>query len=218
MHDFDALIGTLRHAPGQPRRSMRRAYGLAVAGMCVLVASAGLAVLDALELPIRADYLSAITSPAVAAKQLLPLLLFFAAAPLTVLLMRPEASVGRWLYGAAVSLAVLPLLALVTLFNLPMDHWLTTIKGQSLVQCVVTIPSLATGLLLAQFIAMRQGAVTQPILAGVLAGVTAGALSAMIYAMICADDSPGFYGFWYTGGILISAAIGGLSGRYALRW
>lgn len=132
--------------------------------------------------------------------------------------MRPEASVGRWLYGAAASLAILPLLALVTLFNLPMDHRFSIIKGQSLVQRVVTIPSLAIGVLLAQFIAMRQGGVTQPILAGVLARVTAVALSAMIYAMICAYDSPGFNGFWFAIWVIISTAIGGLSGCYALRW
>ncbi len=131
--------------------------------------------------------------------------------------MRPEASVGRWLYGAAASLAILPLLALVTLFNLPMDHCFHHQRSKSGAMrghnsqsgdrgAVGTIHCHATG------------AVTQPILAGVLAGVTAGALSAMIYAMICAYDCPGFNGFWFAIWIIISTAIGGLSGRYALRW
>jgi hypothetical protein len=218
MSDFDALIDTLRPARKTKWRSLRSLYSLMLAAMTVIVAGVGLMVLDALALPIRNDYLAMIKTPTVAAKQLVPLILLLLAGPLTMLLMRPEAEVGRWIYAVALVLAVFPALAMLTLSSLPSGAWLTTIKGQSLMQCLVTVPSLSAALLAGQLITMRRGAVTQPVAAGMLAGLTAGAIAAIIYAMICADDSPGFYGVWYAVGIMIPGVIGAILGRFTLRW
>jgi len=50
------------------------------------------------------------------------------------------------------------------------------------------------------------------------AGAAAGAISAIIYAFICTEDSPAFYGLWYTVGILFAGAIGAAAGKLFLKW
>ena len=81
-----------------------------------------------------------------------------------------------------------------------------------------SISALSVGLIAAQITVLRNGAVTKPITAGAIAGAAAGAISAIIYAFICTEDSPAFYGLWYTVGILFAGSIGAAAGKIFLKW
>jgi hypothetical protein len=54
--------------------------------------------------------------------------------------------------------------------------------------------------------------------AGFACGLLAGAIGATAYAMACPEDSPTFLAVWYTLGIVLTSAVGAISGRWLLRW
>jgi hypothetical protein len=65
---------------------------------------------------------------------------------------------------------------------------------------------------------LRQGATTQPVLAGALAGALSGSLAAFIYALHCPDDSALFVALWYSLAIGITTLAGAFAGDRLLRW
>jgi hypothetical protein len=107
---------------------------------------------------------------------------------------------------------------LMELIVLPKPFWGARLIGSNGLVCLVSIPFFALPMLIAEILALRQGAPTQPALAGVVAGLFAGGVAAAIYAAHCPDDSPLFVALWYSLGIAIVALAGGLAGRIALRW
>jgi len=119
-------------------------------------------------------------------------------------------------------LAFVPLVlaagVLMEMMVLPVPSWGTRLIGSNGLVCLVSIPLFALPMLIAEIFALRQGAPTQPALAGVVAGLFAGGVAAAIYAAHCPDDSPLFVALWYSLGIGIVALAGGLAGRLALRW
>ena len=171
-------------------------------------------------LQLRPDYLAMLTEPMVLMKQAVPLLVLAVLLPRFSQAAHPDASLPRWaLPLAVVSLLVLPALFVAHLFVHPVADWFAMMQGGgSLMRCMIVVPMLTLVMLAGQIIALRQGAPSQPILAGMRAGLIAGAIATMIYAGFCAEDSPMFYGIWYTLGIVISAFIGGLAGRFFLNW
>jgi hypothetical protein len=54
--------------------------------------------------------------------------------------------------------------------------------------------------------------------AGFACGLLAGAIGATAYALACPEDSPTFVAVWYTLGIVLTSAVGAISGRWLLRW
>jgi hypothetical protein len=84
--------------------------------------------------------------------------------------------------------------------------------------CLTFIPLIGLGPLAAFLLALRNAAPTRPTLAGAVAGMVAGGLAATFYAAHCTDDSPLFVATWYTIGVAILTLIGGLAGRYLVRW
>jgi hypothetical protein len=119
-------------------------------------------------------------------------------------------------------LAFVPLVltagVLTELFVLPTASWCPKLVGSNGLVCLVSIPFFALPMLIAEILALRQGAPTRPTLTGVVAGLFAGGVAAAIYAAHCPDDSPLFVALWYSLGIAIVALVGGLAGRLALRW
>jgi hypothetical protein len=107
---------------------------------------------------------------------------------------------------------------LAELFALPRSSWAPKLIGSNGLICVISIPLFALPMLIAEMMALRKGAPTRPGLAGVVAGLFAGGVAAAIYAAHCPDDSPLFVAVWYSLGIAIVAAAGGVVGRFALRW
>lgn len=165
---------------------------------------------------LRPGLAGAMMQPVVAAKLALPLLLAGTALWLALLSTRPEAraSLGLLALPAAAALA----LVLMTLAAAPPADWAALWMGQTALDCLMSIPSLAVLPLAASLLALRRGASTDPARTGLLAGLLAGAAATALYALHCPEDSPLFYVFWYGTGIVISGAAGRLLGPLLLRW
>jgi len=92
------------------------------------------------------------------------------------------------------------------------------IMGHSSNVCAFLIVMLALPIFAALLLALRQLAPTRLTLAGASAGLAAGGWAASIYAFHCNESTAPFVVIWYSLGILLSAALGALVGRFALRW
>ncbi len=97
-------------------------------------------------------------------------------------------------------------------------HWEASWIGHNALVCMVLIPTLAFGPLVAALIVLKQGAPTNPTLAGAGAGLLAAALGAALYATHCPDDLPLFVACWYSLATVIVVTIGGIAGSKWLRW
>lgn len=93
-----------------------------------------------------------------------------------------------------------------------------TLFGQTSLLCpwLVLLVSLP-GLFVLQ-IALRAFGPVQLSQAGFACGLLAGAIGATAYALACPEDSPTFVAVWYTLGIVLTSAVGAISGRWLLRW
>lgn len=131
-------------------------------------------------------------------------------------LMRPTAKPSA--LTPLVIAAPLAAAVLIELLIMPRETWAARQMGQNTFVCLVAIPSLAIAPLVALIHAMRQGAPASPGLAGAMAGLASAAIAAMLYATHCPDDSPLFVATWYTLAALLVVTVGGLAGRYLLRW
>jgi hypothetical protein len=151
-------------------------------------------------------------------KFLVTLLLALCSAMLVWRLVRPGAPARLQITALAVVPLVLAAGVLMEMLVLPAPSWGTRLIGSNGLVCLVSIPLFALPMLIAEILALRQGAPTRPALAGVVAGLFAGGVAAAIYAAHCPDDSPLFVALWYSLGIAIVAVAGGLAGRLALRW
>lgn len=104
------------------------------------------------------------------------------------------------------------------LWSLDPAGWGMAATGKNWFLCLTVIPALGLiplGLLIA---ALRQGAPSQPGLAGLCAGVLAGGIAATLYAANCTDDSPLFVATWYPIAIGTLALLGGALGHWFARW
>jgi hypothetical protein len=151
-------------------------------------------------------------------KFVITLLLALCSALLVWRLVRPGAPARLQIAALALVPLVLAAGVLVELFVLPTPSWGARLIGSNGLVCLMSIPFFALPMLIAEILALRQGATTRPTLTGVVAGLFAGGVAAAIYAAHCPDDSPLFIALWYSLGIAIVALVGGLVGRLALRW
>jgi hypothetical protein len=151
-------------------------------------------------------------------KFVVTLLLALCSALLVWRLVRPGAPARLQIAVLAFVPMVLAAGVLVELIVLPTPSWGSRLVGSNGLVCLLSIPFFALPMLIAEILALRQGAPTRPALTGVVAGLFAGGVAAAIYAAHCPDDSPLFVALWYSLGIAIVALVGGLIGRLALRW
>jgi hypothetical protein len=151
-------------------------------------------------------------------KFVVTLMLALCSALLVWRLVRPGAPARLQIAVLAFVPLVLAAGVLMELFVLPTVSWCPKLVGSNGLVCLVSIPFFALPMLIAEILALRQGAPTRPTLTGVVAGLFAGGVAAAIYAAHCPDDSPLFIALWYSLGIAIVALMGGLAGRLALRW
>ena len=189
-----------------------RLPGLLVLGLMVTALS------FTLVLGPRPDLASALANPMVLAKTLLPLLLAALALPLVLRDARPGARYG--LPGAliwAVPLAVAGLVVLAFLTVDPADR-LRLFIGHSIPVCLPAITLLSLPMLAGLLMALRRGAPVNPARCGALAGLVSAGLATAIYSTFCVEDSPLFYGIWYSAGIGIATGLGALAGRRLLKW
>jgi hypothetical protein len=166
----------------------------------------------------RPDFSQAATTVRFLFKFVFSGLLALAAFGLTARLARPGAPRGLWGGAWLVAPALLLLAVAAELHALPANLWLGRLIGVNARFCLTLIPLLSIAPLAAILSALREGAATQPSLAGAAAGLTAGGIAATLYAAHCTDDSPLFVATWYTMAIAIVTAAGALLGPRILRW
>ncbi|XXK20941.1 NrsF family protein [Arenicellales bacterium nBUS_48] len=197
---------------------LRRQYWVTVFTVTLVVGFVALWVFNALGASVRLDYFKLVQNPLIATKQVVPFVIFLAAAPLGVLLMRPEAQLSMNMLPLGIVLLIFPALTIGTLLLMTSDLRGSATVGNGFAGCLISILFLSVALTTAQILVVRKGAVTKPIAAGAIIGVGSGAISALIYAFICTEDSPAFYGLWYSIGILLAGLTGAFIGKFALRW
>lgn len=129
---------------------------------------------------------------------------------------------GGTLRRQVISLAILALLVgaggLWQLTVMGPEHMSRLVMGSTALRCPFYIVALAAPIYAAVVFAMRRAAPTNPTLAGFAAGLFAGGAGVWVYAFHCTESGMPFIAIWYTAGVLASAAIGALVGRFVLRW
>jgi hypothetical protein len=131
-------------------------------------------------------------------------------------LSRPDRRL-RWPLLAAGALVLLALVA-GTWDWMQSDWAMPVLMGGTALACPWLIILTAAPLLGVLLGAMRRFAPASPMLAGLAAGLLAGGFGAAAYAFYCGETSMMFMAVWYSLGIALTALIGAIIGRFALRW
>jgi hypothetical protein len=207
----DDLINLLAK-DAQPPWAFRSVLALAVTGGILLAA------LFFSGIGFRPDIASALESVRFLFKFVVTIALAVTAIAAVRALARPEDALGpRWLI-----LAIAPALAvgaaLLELIVMPKAQWMPALIGHNAHLCLTLIPLLSLGPLACIMLALRQGAPSNPGLAGAVAGLAASGIAATFYAANCIDDSPLFVLTWYPLATAIVTAAGYLIGRRLLKW
>lgn len=212
MHTDD-LIAALVADAGTPPPSARRRLRLALPVGLLAAALYFLAVLG-----FRPGLLVALGDARVAFKVLVPLLLAGAAFGWLVRLGRPGQAPGAGRLLLLLPPVLLACGVLVELAVVPEDQWLKRLVGQNWAVCLMNLPLLALGPLVALLFAVRAMAPADPLVAGLAAGLAAAGIGAALYALHCPDDSPLFVAVWYVLATGLTAGVGALLGRRLLAW
>ena len=190
-----------------------RAFALALAAGAAVAA-----ILFAVRLGPRPDIAIVALDPRFLFKFVVTLVLAATALALALRLARPGAETAFWTVALAVAPLLLALGVVAELAFTPSGTWGMNLQGKNWLYCLTYVPLLSVPLLAAALVALRHGAPTRPALAGAVAGLLAGGLGAALYAAHCTDDSPLFVATWYTIAIAGVTVLGGLVGRFMLRW
>jgi hypothetical protein len=131
-------------------------------------------------------------------------------------LARPLGSPRR---GLILGLLVAGAFGLAGAFQLGMaDDPMAMLRGGSWSRCTLYILALGAPTTLLGLWVVRGLAPARPGRAGVAVGALAGGVAATVYGLHCAESTFVFVGVWYSLGVVACAALGGLVGRWALRW
>lgn len=211
--DTNELVRALAADARQPAPSLALVWWCAAGLAIVLAAAVFFATLGP-----RPDFAAAAETPRFLFKFLVTITLAASAFGAARSLSRPgETGRGAMLCLAAAP-ALLAMAVVVELFVLPPDSWAARTIGTNSVMCLTYIPLIGIGPLALFLAALRHGAPTQPVLAGLVAGLLAGGIAATLYAAQCTDDSPLFVATWYTIAIAGLALVGALGARLFVRW
>ena len=118
----------------------------------------------------------------------------------------------------ALPFAAIMLGAAVNLAIAPVSHWDDLITGRDWLECLLSIPVIATVPFAVIVWAVRRMAPTDLVRTGAFAGLVAGSLSAAGYALHCMDDATPFVALWYGGTIALCTLAGAKLGPRLLRW
>lgn len=91
-------------------------------------------------------------------------------------------------------------------------------RPASVLVCVGIIVTAALPGLCFLLACLRRGIPTRLSYSGAVAGLLSGSLAALAYTIACTNDGAMFVALWYVAGILLTAGIGAVAGRYVLAW
>ena len=169
-------------------------------------------------LGIRPDFATAIGTSAYWMKFFYTLLLGLSALWAVERLVRPGTRSTLQMSLGLLPLAALAMLAAIELHGVSHSERMHLMMGASANVCPWRIVLLSLPVFAGSFWAVSRLAPTRLVVAGVAAGILAGAFGAWIYAFHCDESAAPFVAIWYTLGIAAVGALGGLLGRYILRW
>jgi hypothetical protein len=208
----DEFIGLLAEDSTPPWR-YRSVLAAAVAGGATVAAMLFFAAIG-----FRPDIAAALGSGRFLFKFVVTLALAITATAAVMRLGRPGAELVAKGLLLAIAPALLCIAVVVEISLLSESQWLPKLIGHNALDCLLLIPLLAIGPLACLLLALRQGAPSNPGLAGAVAGLAASGIAATFYAANCTDDSPLFVMTWYSIATLMVAGCGYLIGRRWLRW
>jgi hypothetical protein len=207
--EFIAFLAKGSGAEPAPDLSHKLFWALSIAGLLSLTLAFAI---------IGAQPVEAFMTPTPWMKFAYTVSLTAAATFLTIRLARPIAN--RRVPSVCLGLVLLAMLAYGAyhLAIAPEEAKRQTLFGQTSLLCpwLVLLVSLP-GLFVLQ-IALRTFGPVKLSQAGFACGLLAGAIGATAYALACPEDSPTFVAVWYTLGIVLTSAVGAISGRWLLRW
>lgn len=210
----DQLIDLLAEGaqPVPARMALRRmtwalAFGLPISAAMV-----------ALDYGIRPDLAQVVLLPMFWVKLLFPVVLAVAGFIACERLGRPGVQLRGLRYAFALPVAALWLLAAFVLLNAPVAERIPLVLGQTWRSCVFNIFLIAIPIFVATLLVQRSLAPTRPATAGAAAGTWAGGAAAAVYALHCPELQAPFLAVWYVAGIALTALVGALVGKFALKW
>jgi len=133
-------------------------------------------------------------------------------------LSRPGGRLRMPIAGVAAVIALTGAAGIVQILLSPSAEVRTLVIGGSALVCPFYIVGLSVPVLAASLWVMRRLAPTNLPAAGFAAGLVSGSLAAWVYAFHCTESGLPFITIWYTLGIIASALIGMIAGRWLLRW
>ena len=133
-------------------------------------------------------------------------------------LARPAGAGRLGLALAAAAILLFVAVGAAQLLLAPADLRLSLWLGQSWRRCPITILALSVPMLIVTLVVVRAFAPTRLALAGGAAGLFCGGVAAAAYGLHCPETAPAFVATWYSLGVALPTAVGGLVGRWALRW
>ena len=196
-----------------PAGAMRSRLLLGLAGGVGLAAILMLAWLG-----LRPDLAAAVGTPIFWAKFAFTLVLALLGFAAALRLGRPHGRFRGPLAGVFAVIALTGAAGIVQIIGAPADEVRTLVIGGSALLCPFYIVALSVPVLAASFAVMRRLAPTNLPAAGFAAGLLSGAAGAWVYAFHCTESGLPFITLWYTAGILATALIGAVLGRWLLRW
>lgn len=209
----EELIGALVADLTATRTTFRQIFAGAVVLGTVIAAGFFFAFIG-----LRPDFDHALESARFPLKFLFTLALLTTATGLLSRLAVPGVSAGGWASALLAPPIALAVAVAAELLVLPGAAWWPNLVGSNARLCLMLIPLLSIGPLACLLIALRQGAPSEPGLAGAVAGLVAGGVAATLYASNCTDDSPLFVATWYTLAIVVVSSAGYALGSCLLKW
>ena len=133
-------------------------------------------------------------------------------------LSRPEAAGLSRLRLLAAPGLMLAAAAGLELASAPREEWRALLMGSSASYCPWIVLVTALPVYAGIVWAFRRFAPTRLAQAGLATGLGAGGVAATVYCLHCPESSALFVLSWYTLGIMLATLVGGVTGRWLLRW
>ncbi len=131
---------------------------------------------------------------------------------------RPDGSIGSLVRISVAAFGLIVLLSVVQLSLSPVSSYSGLILGHTAILCPFLILGFGMPAFFANMWFLNRAAPLDPQLAGFVAGACAGAVGGWVYSWACNENGVPFIAIWYTFGIVLSGLLGGVVGRFMLRW